>query len=133
MLKTLADRLAEAFAELLHQKVRKELWAYASDERLNNEELIKEEYKGIRPAIGFPASPDHTEKDILFKLLNATEKTSVELTSSRAMNPAASVSGLYFANSQAKYFMLGKVQADQKEAYCKSKNWSSKEFDKWLD
>ena len=133
MLKTLSDRLAEAFAELLHQKVRKEIWAYASDENLNNQDLIKEKYRGIRPAIGFPACPDHSEKDILFKLLGATNKTGVELTSSRAMNPAASVSGLYFANPKAKYFMLGKVQADQKKVYCKSKDWSTEEFDKWLD
>jgi len=133
MLKTLADRLAEAFAELLHQKVRKELWAYASSESLNNVDLIKEKYKGIRPAIGFPASPDHTEKDFLFELLDATNRTGVELTSSRAMNPAASVSGLYMANPKAKYFMLGQVQADQKEVYCKSKNWSYEEYDKWLD
>ncbi len=133
MLKTLSDRLAEAFAELIHQKVRKELWAYASDESLNNNDLIKEKYKGIRPAIGFPASPDHTEKDTLFEILGASTKTGVKLTSSRAMTPAASVSGLYFASSKAKYFMVGKVQNDQKLEYCKSKKWSSDEFEKWLD
>ncbi len=132
MLKTLADRLAEAFAELLHQKIRKEFWAYSPNENLNNEDLIKEKYKGIRPAIGFPASPDHTEKDTLFKLLDATAKTGIKLTSSRAMNPAASVSGLYFANPKAKYFMVGKVQNDQKKEYCKSKNWTLEEFDEWL-
>ena len=133
MLKTLADRLAEAFAELLHKKVRKEIWAYDTDEQLNNNELIKEKYKGIRPAIGFPACPDHTEKDILFELLDATKHTGIELTQSRAMNPAASVSGLYFANSKAKYFMLGKIDNDQKKIYCESKKWSNKELTKWID
>lgn len=133
MLKTLADRLAEAFAELLHRKVRKEIWAYSSNENLNNNELIKEKYIGIRPAIGFPANPDHTEKEILFELLDATKKTGINLTSSKAMNPAASVSGLYFAHPKSKYFMVGNIQNDQKEEYCKSKNWTCDEFDKWLD
>jgi len=113
MLKTLADRLTEAFAELLHKKVRKELWAYAENENLNNEDLIKEKYKGIRPAIGYPSMPDHSMKDNLFRLLDATNKTGVKLTESRAMIPAASVSGLYFANSKAHYFMVGKIQDDQ--------------------
>jgi 5-methyltetrahydrofolate--homocysteine methyltransferase len=133
MLKTLSDRLAEAFAELIHEKVRKELWGYASDEQLSNEDLIKEKYKGIRPAIGFPASPDHTEKDALFNLLDAESQIGVGLTESKAMNPAASVSGLYFANSNAKYFMVGKVQEDQKAVYQKSKNWTKEDIEHWLE
>jgi 5-methyltetrahydrofolate--homocysteine methyltransferase len=133
MLKTLADRLAEAFAELLHHKIRKELWAYAPNENLNNDDLIKEKYKGIRPAIGFPACPDHTEKDTIFKLLNATKNTGVSLTETRAMIPAASVSGLYLANNKAKYFMLGNVQDDQKQVYCKSKDWTCEMLNNWID
>ena len=96
------------------------------------EPLIKEKYKGIRPAIGFPACPDHTEKDTLFNILDATARTGIKLTSSRAMTPAASVSGLYFANPKAKYFMVGKIQEDQKLEYCKSKGWNSEEFDEWV-
>ncbi len=132
MLKTLADRLAEAFAELLHRKVRRELWAYEQDEQFNNEELIAEKYKGIRPALGFPACPDHTEKDTLFELLNATKITGVSLTESRAMLPAASVCGLYFAHPQAKYFTIDKIGDDQIADYCRRKNWTEKEFNKWL-
>ncbi|MES2628089.1 MAG: vitamin B12 dependent-methionine synthase activation domain-containing protein, partial [Bacteroidota bacterium] len=115
LLKALADRLAEAFAELMHECVRKEYWGYAKDETLNNEDLIKEKYAGIRPAPGYPACPDHTEKSTLFNLLNATESTGVVLTESLAMWPAASVSGWYFAHPQSKYFGLGKIGKDQVE------------------
>eukprot|EP00095_Tigriopus_kingsejongensis_P010697 maker-scaffold1220_size54826-snap-gene-0.2 protein:Tk10697 transcript:maker-scaffold1220_size54826-snap-gene-0.2-mRNA-1 annotation:"methionine synthase (b12-dependent)" len=113
LLKALADRLAEAFAELMHKKVREELWGYAPNETLENEELIKEKYQGIRPAPGYPACPDHTEKLTLFKKLNATEEIGVELTESMAMYPAASVSGFYYAHPQSKYFGLGKIEMDQ--------------------
>ncbi|MGY8926514.1 MAG: vitamin B12 dependent-methionine synthase activation domain-containing protein, partial [Flavobacteriales bacterium] len=115
MLKALADRLAEAFAEFLHEKVRKDYWGYAGVEDLDNSALIKEQYKGIRPAPGYPACPDHTEKIGLFELLNATERTGVELTENLAMYPTASVSGWYFANPNAKYFGVGKIQMDQVE------------------
>ncbi|HAI95947.1 MAG TPA: methionine synthase, partial [Methylococcaceae bacterium] len=110
MLKALADRLAEAFAECLHQKVRKEYWAYEPDESLVNEDLIEEKYKGIRPAPGYPACPDHTEKATLFALLDATEKTGIELTESFAMTPTAAVSGWYFAHPDAQYFNVGKLK-----------------------
>ncbi len=133
MLKTLSDRLAEAFAELVHQKVRTEIWAYAPDENLNHDELIKERYRGIRPALGFPACPDHSEKDVLFQWLDAEREIGVSLTESKAMWPAASVSGLYLAHQQAQYFNVGKVQNDQKEAYRNKKNWSVEELNKWID
>lgn len=132
LLKALADRLAEAFAEYLHEKVRKELWGYAPDETLSNDELIKETYKGIRPAPGYPACPDHTEKIGLFELLNATELTGVSLTDSLAMLPAASVSGWYFANSQSKYFGIGKIGMDQVESLAKRKEIELSEMERWL-
>ncbi len=132
MLKAVADRLAEAFAECLHAKVRKEFWGYASGESLSNEELIKEEYLGIRPAPGYPACPDHTEKPDLFALLDATNKTGIILTESMAMYPASSVSGFYFANKDAKYFGLGKVAKDQVEAYANRKNMNLSTMEKWL-
>jgi 5-methyltetrahydrofolate--homocysteine methyltransferase len=132
MLKALADRLAEAFAEYLHEKVRKEEWGYAFDESLSNEGLIKEEYKGIRPAPGYPACPDHTEKTTLFKLLNAKELTGVYLTESLAMSPAASVSGWYFAHPESNYFGVGKIGMDQVESLAKRKGLSSAEMMKWL-
>ena len=113
LVKALADRLAEAFAERMHERVRKEFWAYRSDESLSNEELIKEQYQGIRPAPGYPACPDHSEKDTLFNLLNGTEATGVKLTESYAMTPAASVSGLYFSHPLAKYFPVGKITDEQ--------------------
>ncbi|NOZ46091.1 MAG: methionine synthase [Chlorobi bacterium] len=122
MLKAVADRLAEAFAELMHEKVRKELWSYANTEKLSNEELIKEKYKGIRPAIGYPACPEHSQKETLFQLLNVTENTGIKLTEHFAMLPAASVSGLYFANSRAKYFSVGKIGKDQVDDYAKRIN-----------
>ena len=132
LLKALADRLAEAFTELMHKKVRTEYWGYANDEQLNNEALIKENYKGIRPAPGYPACPDHTLKRELFRLLDATKVTGVELTESLAMFPTAAVSGFYFGHPQAKYFGLGKIAKDQIEQYSQQKNISVEEAEKWL-
>ncbi len=132
MLKALADRLAEAFAELLHKRVRREFWGYAKDETLGNEELIKETYRGIRPAAGYPACPDHTEKPLIFELLNAQEYTGIELTGSFAMYPTAAVSGLYFASPHAKYFGLGKIGKDQVQDYAKRKATSDEYIEKWL-
>jgi 5-methyltetrahydrofolate--homocysteine methyltransferase len=132
LVKSLADRLAEAFAEYLHLKVRKEIWAYASDENLNNLELIKEEYKGIRPAPGYPACPDHLEKPTIWKLLNVAEKIGVTLTESMAMWPASSVSGYYFVNPASKYFGLGKIKQDQVIDYAKRRGISTELANKWL-
>jgi 5-methyltetrahydrofolate--homocysteine methyltransferase len=132
LLKALADRLAEAFAELMHKKVRLEYWGYAANENLDNEALIKEGYKGIRPAPGYPACPDHTLKRELFQLLDATKLTGVDLTESLAMFPTASVSGFYFGNEQAKYFGLGKIDKDQITEYAQQKNVSIEEAEKWL-
>ena len=132
MIKAIADRLAEAFAEAMHAKVRKELWAYAKNETLDNESLIKESYQGIRPAPGYPACPDHTEKPILFDLLNAQEETGIILTESMAMYPASSVSGLYFMHEEAKYFGLGKIEKDQVQDYAKRKGMTLEETEKWL-
>ncbi len=128
----LADRLAEAFAEMLHEKVRRELWGYAPAEILGGEELLNEKYRGIRPAPGYPACPDHTEKAELFTLLNAETATGITLTETYAMNPAASVSGFYFAHPQAKYFILGKIGRDQVEDYAARKRMSVEETEKWL-
>jgi 5-methyltetrahydrofolate--homocysteine methyltransferase len=132
MLKALADRLAEAFTELMHAKVRQSLWGYQSNENLSNEELIKEKYQGIRPAPGYPACPDHTEKLTIFKLLDATNQIGVSLTESLAMYPASSVSGLYFANPTSKYFGLGKIAKDQIVDYAKRKVKSIEEVERWL-
>ncbi|MCL9771028.1 methionine synthase [Flavobacterium sp. HXWNR69] len=132
LVKALGDRLAEAFAEYLHLKVRKEIWGYASDEVLSNEELIKEKYKGIRPAPGYPACPDHLEKPTIWKLLNVEQEIGVKLTESMAMWPAASVSGYYFANPESKYFGLGKIKKDQLEDYAKRRNISIELAEKWL-
>jgi len=132
MVKALADRLAEAFAEALHQTVRRELWGYAPDEALSNEELIAENYTGIRPAPGYPAQPDHTEKRTLFKLLDAENKIGVKLTESCAMWPAAAVSGLYFANPGARYFGVGKIGRDQVADYAARKGWTIEEAERWL-
>jgi len=132
MIKALADRLAEAFAEKLHQRVRKELWGYAKDENFTSEELIHEKYAGIRPAPGYPACPDHTEKRTLFDLLEVEKNTGITLTESLAMYPAASVSGIYFAHPQSKYFGLGKIGKDQVEDYAKRKEMDLKETEKWL-
>ncbi len=130
--KALGDRLAEAFAEYLHLKVRKEIWGYASDEDLTNNELIKENYKGIRPAPGYPACPDHLEKPTIWNILNVEENIGVTLTESMAMWPASSVSGYYFANSESKYFGLGKIKNDQVEDYAKRRGISTEIATKWL-
>lgn len=132
MVKAIADRLAEAFAELMHARVRKELWGYAATEELDNEGLIAEKYHGIRPAPGYPACPDHTEKPILFDLLNAEKETGIYLTESNAMYPAASVSGFYFAHPKAKYFGLGKIGKDQVEHYAVRKGMTQEQAEKWL-
>lgn len=131
MAKALADRLAEAFAECLHEKVRKEHWGYAHGEKFSSDELIAEAYDGIRPAAGYPACPDHTEKKLLFELLQANQ-VGITLTESYAMYPGAAVSGLYFSNPQSKYFGLGKIEKDQVEDYAKRKGMSIKEVEKWL-
>jgi 5-methyltetrahydrofolate--homocysteine methyltransferase len=133
MVKALADRLAEAFAEYLHLKVRKEIWGYASDEGLSNDELIKEQYEGIRPAPGYPACPDHLEKKTIWQLLDIDNKIGVTLTESLAMWPASSVSGYYFANPQSKYFGLGKIKEDQVIDYAKRRSISTDEATKWLN
>ncbi|MAT57668.1 MAG: methionine synthase [Ignavibacteriae bacterium] len=132
MIKAVADRLAEAFAELLHEKVRREIWGYSTDENLTNDELIKEKYSGIRPAPGYPSQPDHTEKIELFKLIDPEKKTGISLTENLAMYPAASVCGLFFANQNAKYFTTGKIGKDQVEDYHKRKGMSLKETERWL-
>ncbi len=132
MLKAMADRLAEAFAEKLHQLIRNEFWGYVSESHLNNEDLILEKYQGIRPAPGYPACPDHTEKSKLFNLLNNEKEIKVELTESYAMWPAASVSGFYFSHPESKYFSVGKINKDQVIDYAKRKNKSVEEIEKWL-
>ena len=130
--KALADRLAEAFAELLHEKTRKEYWGYSHDENFTNEEKIKESYVGIRPAPGYPSQPDHTEKPIIFDLLNVTENTGITLTENLAMYPAASVCGLYFSHPESKYFNIGKLGKDQILDYHRRKGMSISEVEKWL-
>ncbi len=132
MLQALADRLAEAFAEWLHLKVRKDFWGYAKNEQLNSDDLIKEKYSGIRPAPGYPACPDHTEKYQLFNLLKVSENTGIQLTESLAMYPAASVCGWYFSHPQSQYFGVGKISKDQLEDYAKRKEMSYDEMEKWL-
>jgi 5-methyltetrahydrofolate--homocysteine methyltransferase len=132
MVKALADRFAEAFAEYLHERVRKDFWGYDSEESLTNEELIKENYKGIRPAPGYPACPDHLEKPTIWKLLNVAEEIGVTLTESMAMWPAASVSGYYFGNPESKYFGLGKIKEDQVVDYAKRRSISTDMATKWL-
>ncbi len=132
LVKALGDRLAEAFAEYLHLKVRKEIWGYASEESLTNQDLINEEYKGIRPAPGYPACPDHLEKPTIWKLLNVEQEIGVKLTESMAMWPAASVSGYYFANPESKYFGLGKIKEDQIIDYAKRRGISTEEANRWL-
>jgi 5-methyltetrahydrofolate--homocysteine methyltransferase len=132
MAKALADRLAEAFAEKMHELVRRDYWGYAKNEELSSEELIKEEYQGIRPAPGYPACPDHTEKITLFELLKAEDNAHMQLTESLAMTPAASVSGFYFAHPQARYFGLGKISKDQVEDYAKRKGMTVETVEKWM-
>jgi len=132
LVKALADRLAEAFAEHMHQRVRREFWGYAPDEALSNADLIAEKYRGIRPAPGYPAQPDHTEKATLFRLLDAEGAIGVKLTESFAMWPGASVSGLYFSHPQSHYFGVGKIERDQIEDYARRKGWTVAEAEKWL-
>ncbi|SDY55632.1 methionine synthase (B12-dependent) [Modestobacter sp. DSM 44400] len=132
LLESLADRLAEAFAERLHERVRKEFWAYAPDEALEGDALIAEKYAGIRPAPGYPACPEHTEKRTIWELLNVEATTGIELTESMAMWPGAAVSGLYFAHPQSRYFVLGRVGRDQVEDYAQRKGWSVAEAERWL-
>ncbi|MBW3130516.1 methionine synthase [Hymenobacter profundi] len=132
MIKALADRLAEAFAERLHQRVREEFWGYASDEKLSNEDLIKEQYRGVRPAPGYPGCPDHTEKITLFELLDAENKTGIHLTENLAMYPASSVSGLYYAHPASRYFGLGRIGKDQVEDIAERKNMPLPDLERWL-
>ncbi|MBO9662534.1 methionine synthase [Dokdonella sp.] len=132
LLKALADRLAEAFAERLHQRVRREYWGYAPDEGLDNEALIGEKYRGIRPAPGYPACPDHTEKSTLFRLLDATSRAGISITESFAMLPTAAVSGWYFSHPQSQYFVVGRLTKEQVEDYAKRKGWSLAEAERWL-
>ena len=132
MVKALADRLAEAFAERLHQRVRREFWGYAPDESLTNAELVGEKYRGIRPAPGYPAQPDHSEKAILFGLLEGERRIAVKLTETFAMWPGASVCGLYFSHSAAQYFSVGKINRDQVEDYGRRKGLRLEEVERWL-
>jgi 5-methyltetrahydrofolate--homocysteine methyltransferase len=132
MSKAIADRLAEAFAEYLHEQVRKELWGYGKDEQLDNEALIGEKYQGIRPAPGYSACPEHTEKQLIWDLLDVEATIGMQLTSSYAMWPGASVSGWYFAHPDARYFAVAKIQQDQLKDYAMRKDWPISEAEKWL-
>jgi 5-methyltetrahydrofolate--homocysteine methyltransferase len=132
MIKAIADRLAEALAEYLHKKVRIQYWGYSADENLNNEQLIKETYAGIRPAPGYPAQPDHTEKNTIWKLLSVEKNAGIILTENLAMYPAASVCGIYFAHPEARYFTTGKIEKDQIQDYAKRKGFSVIEAERWL-
>ncbi|MEN8256052.1 MAG: methionine synthase, partial [Verrucomicrobiota bacterium] len=131
LIQALGDRLAEAFAEYLHKQAR-DAWGYGKDENLSSEEMIKEKYQGIRPAAGYPACPDHTEKQTIFQLLDATENTGIELTESMAMNPPGSVSGLYFAHTDSRYFPIGRIDREQVEDYAKRKGWTVEKTERWL-
>ena len=132
MLKALADRLAEAFAELMHQRVRREFWGYAPDEALDVEDLIGEKYRGIRPAPGYPACPEHTEKGLLFSLLNAQSEVGITLTESFAMLPTAAVSGFYFSHPESQYFAVARIDRDQVEDYARRKGMSLQDMERWL-
>ena len=132
LLKSLADRLAEAFAERMHERMRKEWWGFVPDENLGNDELIAESYRGIRPAPGYPACPEHTEKMLLFKLLNATDEAGIILTESMAMYPAASVSGWYFSHPRSKYFAVSGIDQDQLDDYARRKGMTMREAERWL-
>ncbi len=132
MVSALADRLAEAFAEALHRRVRTEFWPYAADEPFDVQAMIEEKYQGIRPAPGYPAQPDHTEKATLFRLLDATKNTGLELTESYAMFPTAAVSGLYFGHADSHYFGVGKIDRDQVEDYARRKGWDVATAERWL-
>ena len=128
----MADRLAEAFAEHLHERVRRELWGYAPEERLNNDDLIRETYRGIRPAPGYPACPDHTEKGAVWRLLDVSGNAGINLTESYAMLPTAAVSGWYFSHPGARYFQVGRIGRDQVVDYAARKGWSLAEAERWL-
>ena len=132
LLESLADRLAEAFAERMHERVRTELWAYQPGESLDNDALIREQYVGIRPAPGYPACPEHTEKRTIWQLLDVTARTGIELTDSMAMWPGASVSGLYFSHPQSQYFVVGRLGRDQVSDYAARKGWTVAEAERWL-
>ena len=132
LLESIADRLAEAFAEWMHARFRRELWGGHEEGELTAEDLIAERYRGIRPAPGYPACPDHTTKEALFTLLNAGEHTGMRLTESMAMSPAASVSGWYFAHPESRYFGIGRIGRDQVEDYARRKGWSVSEAERWL-
>jgi 5-methyltetrahydrofolate--homocysteine methyltransferase len=132
MVKALADRLAEAFAECLHQRVRRDFWSYAPDEALSNADLISEQYRGVRPAPGYPAQPDHTEKATLLALLDGERRIGIKLTENFAMWPGASVCGLYFSHPESHYFGVGKIERDQVEDYARRKGWAIDEAEKWL-
>ncbi|HET7201806.1 MAG TPA: methionine synthase [Steroidobacteraceae bacterium] len=132
MLKALADRLAEALAERMHERVRREFWGYAPEERFTNDQLIREDYRGIRPAPGYPACPDHTEKGTLWRLLEVESRAGISLTENYAMHPTAAVSGWYFAHPEAKYFQVGKIDADQVADYAQRKGWTFAEAERWL-
>jgi 5-methyltetrahydrofolate--homocysteine methyltransferase len=131
MVRALADRLAEAFAECLHQQARRD-WGYGEDEQLTHHDLIREKYRGIRPAPGYPAQPDHSEKRILFDLLQAEKNAGVTLTDSFAMLPTASVSGLFMAHPESRYFAVDRITRDQVESYAQRKQMSLKEIEHWL-
>ncbi len=132
LMQALGDRLAEAFAERLHERVRKEFWGYAPDEDLTIAAVIAERYRGIRPAPGYPACPDHTEKRVLFELLRATDNTGIGLTESFAMTPGASISGYYFCHPESRYFGLGRIGRDQVEDYARRKGVDRQEAERWL-
>ncbi len=132
LLKSLADRLAEAFAERLHQRVRREFWGYAADETLDVDALIAERYRGIRPAPGYPACPEHSEKAMLFALLDATQRTGMVLTDNYAMTPASSVAGWYFSHPDSRYFVVGRLGRDQIADYAQRKGWTVLEAERWL-
>jgi 5-methyltetrahydrofolate--homocysteine methyltransferase len=132
MLKVLADRLAEALAERLHERVRREFWGYAPEEHCSNEQLIREQYRGIRPAPGYPSCPDHTEKAKLFALLQPEQHVGITLTESYAMYPAAAVSGWYFSHPEARYINIGRVDRDQIEDYARRKGMSVATMERWL-
>jgi len=132
MLKALADRFAEAFAERMHQRVRMEFWGYAPDENKDNDALIAEDYRGIRPAPGYPACPEHTEKTKIWELLDAEAATGIKLTESMAMYPASSVSGWYFSHPESKYFTVRGVQPDQEADYAERKGWTDDQRERWM-
>ncbi len=132
LLKALADRLAEALAEYSHQRVRRELWGYAPEERFTNDQLIREEYRGIRPAPGYPSCPDHTEKATLWRMLDVEAATGIRLTENYAMHPTAAVSGWYFAQPEARYFQVGRIDADQVRDYAQRKGMAVAEAERWL-